>query len=108
MVTLAGIEWCCSNCGSPAISPPTIQRGIGGEMLLGLCLTCSPQIPTTPKDDDHSARAEKTRRSITVKTQVRAYRSKLTALVPLAEYQPRVKPKPAMPASLWDDDLTGV
>lgn len=99
-----GAELVCSNCGSPAISRDTIQRGIGGTLLLGLCLTCSPRIPVLPDRDDHSAKAEKTRRSIMTKTQVGTYRTKLTPLVRAEDYRPRAKPVAAMPASLWSDE----
>lgn len=95
----------CSACGSDHVG--SVQRGID-NFWLGLCYECAPPIPKQPDEDDRSAKAEKTRRSIVAKTQVGRYRTKLTPLVLRSEYRPRVKPKPAMPASLWDDDLTGV
>lgn len=102
-MNLDGVDLVCSNCGSPAISRESVQRGIGGGILLGLCLTCSPQIPILPADADRSEKAAKRRRSIEVKTQVKPYRTRLTALVPAADYRPRSRPIAATSLSLFDD-----
>lgn len=103
-MTIDGFAYVCSNCGSPSISPSSVQRGIGGVHYLGLCYDCIPQIPRMPLDEDHSARAEKARRSIARKTVLGTYRTKLTPLVRADQYRPREKPVAATPLSLFGDE----
>ena len=97
----------CSNCGSPRISPTSIQRGIGGG-LIGLCHDCSPKKTIMPSETDASPKAVAKRSRILHEQATQKYRTVLTPLVERSQYRPRVKPVPADPMSLWDDTTTGV
>jgi hypothetical protein len=95
-------RWSCSNCGSTNISPTSIRRGIGAWPI-GLCLDCSPKIGALPDEDDPSPKMQKRRAKMLKDAATKAYRTKLTPLVPLGEYRPRTKPVEARPLGMFED-----